>query len=335
MFTNFRNGVSSMGIPLPGGAMGPVFGRTYFVDGTNGNDANSGRDPSRAKATIQAALTLQIADAVTKASLGDVIYVLPGTYAESITGNMTKVQIIGVGRTGVRPLAKIHPTTSYAYTGEMTDAGFKNLEFVTPTTSNKTYPAICITGTTYTMVRSFIDHCFFYGGVDNDVAETTGICIGTFAAGNSTYEYMETSEITNCVFGAVGGRKHQFSYALTVIFSGTSPGGTAYKGMSNCLIAGNRFSAKTSAILINTAGQGNSGSVIVNNIIGSQESTTGPTYYGIGFANADELCMVIGNHINANTGAIYNGGTAGQVLENWVAVQGVEGFLGTFTSMGV
>ena len=81
MFTNFKNGVASMGIPLPGGAIGPIFGRTYFVDGTNGNDNNRGKDPGRAKKTIQAALTLQIADSVTKASLGDVIYILPATAA--------------------------------------------------------------------------------------------------------------------------------------------------------------------------------------------------------------------------------------------------------------
>ncbi len=311
------------GVPVDGGA-NPIFGKVWWVDATNGSVGGPGTTPGTAFNTIQLALAEQIANTT---SLGDVIYVMPGTYAESLTGNLTKVQIIGVGRVGVRPLAKIHPTASYAYTGEMTDSGFKNLEFATPSSSNTTYPAITITGTTYVMVRSYIDGCFFYGGVNNDVVETTGICIGTFAASNTTYEYMECSEITNNVFGSVGGKKKQLSYAIEIASPQTSAGGQAYKGTANCFFAGNRISAKTSGIIFNTPVAGNSGTVVARNIIGSQQSVQGSTYYGVHFnanAGADQLCMVVGNWINAGDTAIYNGNTNGNVLDNWVGAAGVE-----------
>lgn len=310
------------GVPVGVGDK-PMFGKVWFVDGTNGTPGGNGRTINETISTVTLGLAAQIADT---SSLGDVIYVMPGTYAESVTGNMTKVQIIGAGRTGVRPMAKIHPTTSYAYTGEMTDSGFKNLEFATPDTSSTTYPAICITGTTYVMVRSYIDSCFFYGAVNNDTAETTGICVGTFAAGNTAYEYMECGEITNNVFGSVGGKKKQLSYGIEIASPDTSAGGQAYKGTANSLFAGNRISAKTSGIIFNTPTTGNSGTMVTRNIIGSQQSTAGPTYYGVHFngAEADQLCMVVGNWINADTAAVYNGNTSGNVLDNWCGENGTE-----------
>ena len=306
------------------GIIRPYGALDFYVDGTDGRDTRSGKSWNGAFKTIQKAITAQIAQTNAK---GDNIWVAPGTYAESLTGNLTRVQIVGAGRTGIRPLVKIHPTTSYAYTGEMTDSGFENLEFATPDTSSTTFPAICITGTTYVMVRSYINGCFFYGGVNNDVAETTGICIGTFAAGNTTYEYMECSEITNNVFGSVGGKKKQLSYPIEIMSPSTSEGGKAYKGTANCLFAGNRISAKSSGIVFNTPVAGNSGTVIIKNIIGSQQSVQGPTYYGVHFnvsAGADQLCMVVGNWINAGQSAIYNGNTDGNVLDNMVSANGVE-----------
>jgi len=44
----------------------------YFVDGVSGSDNNTGKKPTEAKATIQAAVTL--------ATRGDVIYVRPLAY---------------------------------------------------------------------------------------------------------------------------------------------------------------------------------------------------------------------------------------------------------------
>ena len=306
------------------GIIRPYGALDFYVDGTDGRDTRSGKSWNGAFKTIQKAITAQIAQTNAK---GDNIWVAPGTYAESLTGNLTRVQIVGAGRTGIRPLVKIHPTTSYAYTGEMTDSGFENLEFATPDTSSTTFPAICITGTTYVMVRSYINGCFFYGAVNNDSVETTGICIGTFAAGNTTYEYMDSSEITNNVFGSVGGKKKELSYAIEIAAPTTSASGQAYKGTANCLFAGNRIFVKTSGIIFNTPIQGNSGTVVTRNIIGGQQSTHGLGAYGVHFnatAGADQLCMVVGNWINSNLAAVYNGSTAGNVLDNMVSAQGIE-----------
>jgi hypothetical protein len=70
---NYNNGLMSFGIPLVGNRFGNPWSTHYFVDGDNGNDTfNNGKSPSKAFATIQAA--------VTAATGGDVIYIRPKTY---------------------------------------------------------------------------------------------------------------------------------------------------------------------------------------------------------------------------------------------------------------
>ena len=103
-FTNFPNGVSSLGIPQVGGGFPfpPAGGRAWFVDGSRGGDSQSGKDPARAVATIQEAVTL--------AGVGDIIFVYPKTmtagatdpvdYAETIIipAGKANLSIIGVPR---------------------------------------------------------------------------------------------------------------------------------------------------------------------------------------------------------------------------------------------
>lgn len=66
------------------GTIGPVYGEGplapnyFFVDGTNGSDSNDGHDPRAPLATIQAAVDKTVA------SRGDVISIVPGTYAENV-----------------------------------------------------------------------------------------------------------------------------------------------------------------------------------------------------------------------------------------------------------
>jgi hypothetical protein len=101
MSTNFPNGVSSRGVPLPdGGRFSSPWSTHYFVDGISGSDGNTGKAPNNAFATIQAA--------VTAATVGDVIYLRPkvyvvGTgyarYTEDVTVALAKsnLSIIGIG----------------------------------------------------------------------------------------------------------------------------------------------------------------------------------------------------------------------------------------------
>jgi hypothetical protein len=75
--TNYPNGITSFGSPVMGARHANPWGTHYFVDGTNGNDANDGKSPERSKATIQSAVTASTADT---ASRGDVIYINPGIW---------------------------------------------------------------------------------------------------------------------------------------------------------------------------------------------------------------------------------------------------------------
>lgn len=90
----FANGLSLMGGFIP---LTTRPGRTYFVDTVNGNNGRPGTSPDSARATIQSAL-----DSVVDGQ-GDVIYVFPGQYAETLDINKRDVAIIGVsGRHGGR-----------------------------------------------------------------------------------------------------------------------------------------------------------------------------------------------------------------------------------------
>lgn len=310
------------GVPVAsqGAYSAPIFGTHWFVDGTNGSDGNPGTNKLEPMETIQAAITDQIANT---SGLGDVIWVMPGTYTETLTGNLTKVQIIGVGRTGVRPMAKVHPTDGHAYTGQMADAGLQNLEFRTPSSSSTTYAALCFPASSWMCTeRSYIDGCFFYGGVTN-ATETTGIIFGAQIACNTTYEFVDHCEITNNTFGAVGGRTYQLQYGIMMGAGATT--GYDYKGFSNSIIANNRIFAKYTGIDMHTGQTSNSGSIIAHNIISSQETLAGCSLYGIRFGySTDDCCMVVNNRINAATAAILNHNVTGNTLDNICGSDGTE-----------
>jgi len=68
-------------------------GKRWYVDTVNGLDTYNGLNWSTAFKTIQKAITTQIAES---SGLGDLIFIAPGTYAESLTGDLTRVALIGV-----------------------------------------------------------------------------------------------------------------------------------------------------------------------------------------------------------------------------------------------
>lgn len=69
-------------------------GQAFYVDGVNGGDGASGLDPDNALATVQAALNKCVS------GRGDVIYVAPADYDESVTITKDNVTLIGVGTRG-------------------------------------------------------------------------------------------------------------------------------------------------------------------------------------------------------------------------------------------
>lgn len=100
---NYKDGVKSLGVPIiPMGAFPGWYGtNVYFVDGTNGKDSYDGKSPTRAKKTIQAAITV--------AGSQDTIYIRtlapdadasdPGQYVEDLTIPYAKHGLKVIGAT--------------------------------------------------------------------------------------------------------------------------------------------------------------------------------------------------------------------------------------------
>lgn len=102
--------VATLGMTLgPQGFLGiPSIGDPWFV-ATDGNDSQGtgAHDPTKPLLTITQALAL--------AAAGDVVYVAPGTYAESFTISQSHLTIVGMGSLGsviIQPVA----TTAVAVT---------------------------------------------------------------------------------------------------------------------------------------------------------------------------------------------------------------------------
>lgn len=109
--THSPHGVSSFGIPIFGGThfvpVPRLDGRVFFVDGTNGNDANSGENMENAYVTIEQA----VSNAVSGRS--DTIIVSVGSYDENLVINKDDISLIASNPV---PWARpdIAPTTGIA-----------------------------------------------------------------------------------------------------------------------------------------------------------------------------------------------------------------------------
>lgn len=273
---------------------GLTFGKVWFVDGTNGNDGlYNGKKPNSAFKTIQKAITTQGTET---SSLGDVIYVLPGTYVESLTGTLSKVQIIGVTCGGETHAVSIRPTASYSYTGSMTESAFRNIMFMSPSASNKTLPAILLTDMGY----SIIDNCTFIG---RDATCVEGLQLGATADGTTVIK-CDFSQITNNQFTSFYGASSEFTHGIKL---GTTTGTNgAYRQMWHSLIANNVIHASTIGIWLGCGPAKAAGTVIRNNWIGSDDSGNGCSSYGIGaLATGDAAIhriIVADNYIMAADG---------------------------------
>lgn len=93
--TNFPGGVSSFGIPVLPGLQPLTTGQLFFVDSNNGSNNNRGTDPSKALATVDAAISL------CRANKRDRVILMPG-HAETVTAtsiahDIAGVEVIGLG----------------------------------------------------------------------------------------------------------------------------------------------------------------------------------------------------------------------------------------------
>ena len=120
--TNFPNGVSSFGIPVVGANDdGKVWGDTFFVDATNGNNGNDGKSPTTALLTITAAITK------CTTSKGDRVFIRNGAYTEDLTLAKNGVQLIGESASDVIVTGATDATDVLIITGN--ECTIKNMQF--------------------------------------------------------------------------------------------------------------------------------------------------------------------------------------------------------------
>ena len=276
------------------------YGTTWYVCGRSGSNGNDGLTPRKAFATIQHALSTQIAHRATQVrgyDWGDRIVVFPSTYVESLTGTMTNVEITGIQTGGgASHLASIRPASSYSYTGSMTDSAFRNMIFMSPSTTNTEYAAIMPTYMGY----SAIENCFICGRAAGSVA---GIQLGS-PTNDTTVVKCDYSSISNNTISTFYGSGCQFTYGIQ--HGPTAGNNSAYKQILGTMIANNKITAKTTGISISGGVAKNYGSVIGGNVIDSFESSAGPTYGIVSQVQSQDAPLVINNYIKAVTDCIQN-----------------------------
>ena len=284
----------------------PIFGTHWFVDGTNGRDGNPGTSKMEPLQTIQAAVTAQIAYTT---GLGDVIWIMPGTYAETVYApTLTNVQLIGVGVSA--DAVTIAPTDGHALlvgvdesdTATMTNSAIRNMTFLTPSTSNATYAAMTIGY----MLKSVVEGCKFKGTTITgyDPTHTIGLQIGNMT--DTPWEFHEHSRISGCEFTSNAGRNTELGRAIQV--GASTQANPEYKGFKSMIIEDCIISAYDAAIFLQTGSSSCNGSVIRRNIITSQQGGIGPD---IGITSesgdgTDLMCMIVDNRITAIADCIRN-----------------------------
>jgi hypothetical protein len=128
-YTNFPNGITSMGVPVIGGGIPVAAAGTYWfvsADTDIASDGNSGRSLSSPLLTVQRAVNLS--------SPGDVIMIAPGEYDEAvtiartggITGTLNNLTFYGYGNRGAAYIAP-STTNAVAVTNHADDVTFVNV----------------------------------------------------------------------------------------------------------------------------------------------------------------------------------------------------------------
>jgi len=304
-YTNFPNGVTSFGVPITGSANHNVcMGKIWFVDGTNGSDGNSGLLPTQAYKTIQKAITVQI---LKTSGLGDIIYIAPGSYAENLTGDLTRVALIGCPRDFPWHIVSIRPPTSYAWTGTMFEAMLKNLTILSAAATNPTYPALQITNMRY----SVIEDCHFVGA--------TATCVEAIQVG-PTGEVTTDAHMDYCIIrrnriDTWYGAASQFSHGIKIGKTGYQ-NGYAHHFCIGTTIEYNDINVSTYGIALAINGDLGDFSIIRGNVIDSAEAATGVSGEGIWVENSAKV-MVIDNRISAASTSAILAGSTGRVLCNW------------------
>jgi hypothetical protein len=264
----------SGGIPVDSGT-NPIFGKVWWVDGTNGSTSGPGDTPDTAFNTVQLAITAQLA---APSALGDVIYVMTGTYSEAVVAStFTKAQLIGATCGGEPRAVIIHNSAGHAfvagaddsYTTSMNNAALRNICFYSPGSSNREFAAVRID----TIQNSIIDNCQFFGNFQDGAGSitTVGLQLGPLTVGK--WMFSEHSTISNNEFGTSGARAKEVDTAIRVGASGeTTPAGNGFSSMK---IIDNLIFAEHYGIQMYTGGSSCGGSLIARNVFHSHQGGGG------------------------------------------------------------
>lgn len=166
--TNFPNGITSMGVPLPSTSIPTTFGNYWFVDGTNGSDGNPG--------TMTAPLkTIEQAYSYATTNNDDVICIRGTSASYNLTSMLTvaKNRVHFVGLDGAwRPYGQGVKINLTALTGASNIAtmlvtgirnSFTNIKFTNASTVTEGIYCV-VEGGEYTQYTN----CEFYKSTDLD-----------------------------------------------------------------------------------------------------------------------------------------------------------------------
>lgn len=310
-FTNFPNGVTSLGIPvvgsggvsIPGANDAGRTGAVWFVNSEAPGGLGSLESPF---ATIQQAIN------AAGDGTGDTIYVFPGSYAETLTVTKSALSIIGAILGGYeRP--DVVPTTGKALTVS-TGQGFycRHMRFYSADSDVVTQNA---NGFVY-------DDCVFDG--DAGMAANEACLRLVPSATDDSYSASE-GIVQNSLFrGATSGAGIIIQHALA------AGGG---EGTTDNQIIGNRFVGNGADLLsaVNTNG-GGAGIFLRTLISGNQFLTSGASYVYINFFAGAAGDLTANNAVISQNWFCDDAIVIGQIL---IAGQAKVCFVGNFDSAGV
>lgn len=172
--TNYPNGVSSYGVPLPATGIPVTSGKYIFVSSVTGANGNTGNSISTPKATVAGA---QLAADTTK---GDVIVCLPGhveafTAAAALTLSKSGLYILGLGTGALRPTFTWSTSTAAQIIVSGANVTFDNVIFDF-TGIDAIVAAVSVTATDFAMINSTV--------ITN--SGTIGVVLGFLTAATAT-----------------------------------------------------------------------------------------------------------------------------------------------------
>jgi len=323
-FTNFPNGITSFGVPLPScGSGAGIFGKVYFVDQLHvrSNDGNQGISTDRPLKTIQAA--------VTKARDNDTIYVAPAVYTENIvtlddlySRNVSLIGCGGASMPGWDEGVRIVPSTTSSPCLQIKASGWK------------------VSGI-----------CFWPGATSSGIEFYADMTSANFRTGTVAGSLCRGGEVSNCLFwgnstgkygivwqGVTGTQapasqniwNNKFAYLAATAASGiwiASGGNPVY----NLQIIGNQFESCRAAI-DTYASMGIVGSRITDNTFGTGGTYSSATTCLVDVSATATPAVTGGNHFYRNglgcTKAVAAAGT-------YILLNGYDNAGGNYCSDGI